>query len=547
MNGQKPLHALMSLGALLVLAFGLSGSSHGVVHAQRPATISFAGRPGGLVVAAPGERVGSASGAGGVNILYSAPDGLSTMGCQWFDQNHPDVFGSAEAYDGFGYGLAIGDFNDDGETDLAVGVPYEGVGSEENAGGLNVLYGSNGGFAAAGSQWFDQRTPGMIGSAERGDSFGYALAAGDFDGDAYSDLVVGAPNEDVGSEINAGGVQVLYGSSAGLTTSGNQWFDQRSAGVLGTPEAHDHFGRYLAVGDLNGDGFDDVAVGVPGEDVEGAAAAGGVNVLYGSPGGLTGTGSQWFDQGTPGMIGSPEPSDSFGYTLAIGDLDGDGYADLVVGVPFEQVGAETQAGGVNILYGSSAGLNPSSSQWFDQNNPGVFGSAEANDNFGYGLAIADLNGDGYGDLSVGVPGEGVGSEERAGGVNVLYGSRDGLSTSGSWWFDQRTPGMVGSAEEGDEMGHALAAGDMNGDGYADLVVGAPYEALGDQSHAGGVNVLYGSWAGLSASSSQWFDQNNPGVIGSAETHDFFGYRLAVWSPPEHSRYLPLLQRGRGGL
>jgi hypothetical protein len=114
--------------------------------------------------------------------------------------------------------------------------------------------------------------------------------------------------------------------------------------------------------DFNNDGADDLAVGVPDENVGSIPAAGGVNVLYGAAGGLTGSGSQFFTQ-----VGSaPEPADFFGAALATGDFNHDGFADLAVGAPFEDAGSTVDAGAVSVLYGSAGGLTRTGGQIFTQ-------------------------------------------------------------------------------------------------------------------------------------------------------------------------------------
>jgi hypothetical protein len=123
--------------------------------------------------------------------------------------------------------------------------------------------------------------------------------------------------------------------------------------------------------DFNNDGFADLAVGVPAEDVGGIIDAGAVNVLYGSAAGLTGAGSQLFTQDTPGVASSAETGDQFGFALAAGDFNHDGAADLAIGMIFESVGSNAEAGGVNVLYGSAAGLTGVGSQFLTQNTPGV--------------------------------------------------------------------------------------------------------------------------------------------------------------------------------
>src|SRR6185369_11647957 len=116
--------------------------------------------------------------------------------------------------------------------------------------------------------------------------FGSALAAGDFDFDGFCDLAIGIPGKDVGTEAEAGAVRIMYGGAAGLGATGAQLFDQNAPLIDDVAEAGDHFGSALAARDFDGDGFADLAIGVPGEDVGAAVDAGAVNVLYGRAQGL---------------------------------------------------------------------------------------------------------------------------------------------------------------------------------------------------------------------------------------------------------------------
>ena len=408
-----------------------------------------------LAVGVSHEDVGSVGQAGAVNVIYGwESGGLDVAGNQYWNQDEPNVAGAAEENDHLGWALAAGDFDGDGYDDLAIGVPDEDIGSVVDAGGVQVMYGSDGGITATGNKIWNQE-----GAAETGDQYGKAVAAGDFDNDGYDDLAVGIPSEDLGSISNAGAVDIYYGSPSGLITRlSNDFWHQDRSGVADTADENDLFGSSLTVGDFDGDGYTDLAVGVPYEDVgsPSVADAGAVNVLYGSSTGIVSSDSDYWHQDTAGIGSLSEESDRFGFALTAGDFDGDGYVDLAVGVPYEHWN-EADTGIVQVIFGSADGLTAVGDQLWRQDVSGVEDAEEADDRFGYALAAGNFDGDDYTDLAIGVPYEAIETEDQAGAVNVLYGSDSGLTATGDQFWYQGGSGLQGTAETGDRFGYALAA------------------------------------------------------------------------------------------
>ena len=166
---------------------------------------------------------------------------------------------------------------------------------------------------------------------------------------------------------------------AQLTSEGNQFWSQDSDGIAGKAEEFDFFGDALAAGDFNNDGFEDLAIGVPFEDIGGILIdsdfAGVVNVIYGGPPGLAAPGNQIWHQDSDGIAGVADFLDFFGDALAAGDFNNDGFEDLAIGVPGESFGIirDRSAGAVNVIYGGPAGLAAPGNQIWHQDRPGIAG------------------------------------------------------------------------------------------------------------------------------------------------------------------------------
>lgn len=402
------------------------------------------------------------------------------------------------------------DFNGDGHADVVVGEATRSVGAAVEAGAFRVLSGTSSGISTTGNLYFDASKFGATASAY--DNLGWSVASGFFDSDCYADLAVGVP----GANGDAGEVIVLYGSSGGLTPTGAHIFPASNLNTGDT--AGDNFGYSLAVGDYNHDGYDDLATGAPGDKNWGGA----VGILAGSSSGLATSGAKWLTQDSPNVPGGSETGDEFGFSLAAGDFNGDQRSDLAVGVPYEDVDTATDTGTVDVLLGASSGITTTGSQAWNQGSTSVPSSNKTGDRWGYALAAGDVTKDGKSDLIVGAPGKSSGGASHSGAIYVLRGASGGLTGSKSQYFAQDTSGVPGTSETYDQLGTSLTIGDFNGNGYADVAIGTPSEAIGSDTIAGSVTVMYGASSGLTTSGSVSWSQDSSGIAGAAEAHDDFG-------------------------
>jgi hypothetical protein len=383
------------------------------------------------------------------------------------------------------------DFNGDGIGDVAFSAAGAYVNGKEDAGQLVVLYGTATGVSSAKRSVISQNTTGVPGTAETGDWFGGETAYADFNGDGYDDIAVAASYEDVGTDKDGGTLVVLWGSAKGITGAGVTISDP-------APSTHDAWGKNLAAGDFDGDGKADLAVGNTS------------STIYVYKGGISASGTAVGGRST---IKPPIQSGGSArgpLNLTAGDVNGDKRTDLVVD------GFETQTDyGWNTNYlvpGTASGLSVADAQTLQS---GVI------------TGIGDINADGYGDIVTGMywnkteddvtyPG---GSD--GGKVWVTYGTANGAGSTSS--VTQNTGNVPGTSEKNDYFGYDLDLGDVNGDGYQDLVVGVAGENIDGVTDTGQVVVLYGSASGLNtASGAQSFAQSTAGVPGEDEKYDMLG-------------------------
>jgi hypothetical protein len=372
------------------------------------------------------------------------------------------------------------DFNGDGVEDRVIGVPSDKTDRLYSSGGFHVLYSPGHDGTMPSSQYFTTQSPSMQKLLKMYPTgFGSTIASGDFDRDGYADVAVSVHGYDEPDEakqrINVGGIVVIYGTDHGLDVNAAQparvW-SQDSAGVQGVSEDDDAFGSSLVVGDFDGDQFLDLAIGIEGEQVGAKARQeGAVTVLYGGRAGLTAR-DQIVDQDTRGILDVAETGDWAGHAMAAADFNADGVDDLALGVFSEGVDGKPNAGAVNVIYGTkNVGLTGRGDRFVSQALDSIPGDADKNDWFGATLTVGDFNGDSSDDLVVGAPDDTVGGAEDSGSATYIPGSTSGLVLARSTFL---ALGQVSSGGGGAHFAAALAAGDVNGDGYDELAVSSPW-------------------------------------------------------------------------
>jgi hypothetical protein len=412
------------------------------------------------------------SNAGRVFFYFGSSSGLGTTFTSF-------VTGPNQVDAEFGTSVApAGDVNGDGYSDVIIGAfKFDGTGFADE-GGAYVFHGSPDGLSPT-----PNNTPS---NADQVDAqFGYSVAsAGDVNGDGFSDVIIGARLFDNGAPpLNEGRVFIYHGAATGLpltpTTTRN-----------GDNQYFSYFGESVAsAGDVNADGYSDIIIGAPLYDDGASIDEGAAYVYLGSPSGLGVTyANKLVDCNQGGAV--------FGTSVSsAGDVNKDGYSDVIIGAPKYDASGNTDAGGAFVYYGSSTGL---------PNTANIILASALVAQASFGISVAntgDVNGDGFGDVIVGASRFTDGGNADEGRAFVYHGSATGLPLVPNRQLD-------GANQPNSEFGNSVAsAGDVNGDGFADVVVGAYRFDNGANNNEGRAFVYYGSTSGLPATPNVFMGTN----------------------------------------
>ena len=403
---------------------------------------------------------------------------------------------------------SAGDVNGDGYDDLIIGAYGTNVGEINSAGETYVVYGGPAGtvFSLARST-LDGTNGFTVTGISQFDRSGYSVSsAGDVNGDGYDDLIIGSEEADPGGNDRAGESYVVYGGASAPGTAGVlalSALDGTNGFMLNGIDANDRSGVSVSsAGDVNGDGYDDLIIGARQADPGGNSNAGESYVVYGgaSAPGTGGVLALSALDGTNGFtLNGIDADDRSGVSVSsAGDINGDGYDDLIIGARRADPGGNDRAGESYVVYGGASAPGTGgvlALSALDGTNGFTLNGIDERDDTGFSVSSAgDVNGDGYDDLIIGGR-YGDPNGNYSGETYVVYGGASAPGTGGVLALsalDGTNGFILNGIDARDRAGWSVSsAGDINGDGYDDLIIGALRAYRGGNMYAGETYVIYG--------------------------------------------------------
>ncbi|MBD2517377.1 FG-GAP repeat protein [Nostoc sp. FACHB-973] len=368
----------------------------------------------------------------------------------------------------------------------------------------------------------------VINGVDAGDySGGSVSSAGDINGDGFDDLIIGAPRAFVNGQDAVGKSYVVFGSSSGFSAEFNLSSLNGSNGfVINGIDANDSSGIAVSsAGDINGDGFDDLIIGASGADSNGQSGAGSSYVVFGSSSGFSAVFNLSSLDGSNGfVINGIDRYDRSGTSVSsAGDINSDGFDDLIIGASFASPNGQDYAGSSYVVFGTSSGFNAQFNlSSLNGSNGFVINGIDRYDFSGTSVSSAgDINGDGFDDLIIATSGalSNVGGQSRY----VVFGSSSGFSAVFNLSSLNGSNGFVINGIGSDSSSSVSSAGDINGDGFDDLIIGASFADPNGQYNAGSSYVVFGTSTSFGAVFNlSSLDGNNGFVINGINDSDNLG-------------------------